>query len=175
MLLDNFCILDVACCTPRSTILEAAHLMRKRHTGDLVVVEDDEDRQEPLGVITDRMRVHGVRRMPVVGSRGKLVGIVTVDDMLKRLALETNVLTEIVSPSNAKRSGADADAALWGDIAVSTDRPSAQYVFPAGSIAMKLSPSARCGDGAWRSNPLRFSWSTMTAPCAVRSACCSNR
>ncbi len=138
MLLNNFCILDVACCTPRTTVLEAAHLMRKKHTGDLVVVEDDEERQEPLGVITDRdivievlakgldpattlvssvirtpvviarddedstqalerMRVHGVRRIPVVGSRGKLVGIVTVDDLVKRLALEASVLTEIVS------------------------------------------------------------------------------
>jgi CBS domain-containing protein len=112
--------------------------MRKRHTGDLVVVEDDEERQEPLGIITDRdlvvevlakgldpsttlvgsvirtplviarddedstqalerMRVHGVRRIPVVGARGKLVGIVTVDDMLKRLAQQVSVLTEIVS------------------------------------------------------------------------------
>jgi CBS domain-containing protein len=138
MLLNTFCILDVACCTPRTTVLEAAHLMRKKHTGDLVVVEDDEERQEPLGVITDRdivvevlakgldpattlvgsvirtpvviaqededsaqtlerMRVHGVRRMPVVGSRGKLVGIVTVDDMLNRLALEATSLTEILS------------------------------------------------------------------------------
>jgi len=35
--------------------------------------------------------------MPVVGSRGELVGIVTVDDMLKRLAMETSTLTEIVS------------------------------------------------------------------------------
>lgn len=138
MLLNNFCILDVACCTPRTTVLEAAHLMRKRHTGDLVVVEDDEERQEPLGIITDRdivvevlakgldpattlvgsvvrtpvviahddedstlalerMRVHGVRRIPVVGNRGKLVGIVTVDDMVRRLAQEASVLTEIVS------------------------------------------------------------------------------
>jgi CBS domain-containing protein len=138
MLLNTFCVLDVACCTPRTTVLEAAHLMRRKHTGDLVVVEDDELKQEPLGVITDRdivvevlakgldpattlvgsvmrtpvviarddedsaqalerMRMHGVRRMPVVGSRGKLVGIVTVDDMLKRLAQETNTLTEILS------------------------------------------------------------------------------
>ena len=138
MLLSNFCILDVACCTARTTVLEAAHLMRKKHTGDLVVVEDDEERKEPLGIITDRdivvevlakgldpattlvssvirtpvviahededstqalerMRVHGVRRIPVVGSRGKLIGIVTVDDMVRRLALEASVLTEIVS------------------------------------------------------------------------------
>ena len=138
MLLSNFCVLDVACCTPRTTVLEAAHLMRKKHTGDLVVVEDDEERQEPLGIITDRdivvevlakgldpsttlvgtvirtpvviahddedstqalerMRVHGVRRVPVVGSRGKLVGIVTIDDLLKRLAQQASVLTEIIA------------------------------------------------------------------------------
>jgi CBS domain-containing protein len=138
MLLNTFCILDVAVCTPRATILEAAHLMRKTHTGDLVVVEDDEERQEPLGVITDRdivievlakgldpattlvgsvirtpvviahededssqtlerMRVHGVRRMPVVGTHGKLVGVVTADDMLKRVAGEMSTLTEIVA------------------------------------------------------------------------------
>lgn len=138
MLLSNFCMLDVACCTPRASVLEAAHLMRQKHTGDLVVVEDDEERQTPLGIITDRdivvevlakgldpaktlvgsvmrtplvvgrddedssmalerMSVHGVRRMPVVGREEKLVGIVTVDDMLKHLAKEVNVITEIVS------------------------------------------------------------------------------
>jgi CBS domain-containing protein len=138
MLLNTFCILDVACCTPRSTISEAAHLMRRKHTGDLVVVADDELKEEPLGVITDRdivievlakgldpattlvgsvirtpvviarededitqamerMRTHGVRRMPVVGSRGRLIGIVTVDDVLKQLAMQTNMLTDIVA------------------------------------------------------------------------------
>jgi CBS domain-containing protein len=138
MLLNNFCILDVACCTPQTSILEAAQLMRKNHTGDLVIVEDDEESREPLGVITDRdivvevlakgldpatttvssvmrkpvviarededssqvlerMRSHGVRRMPVTGPRGKLVGIVTADDMMKRLAQEASILTEIVS------------------------------------------------------------------------------
>jgi CBS domain-containing protein len=147
MLLNTFCILDVACCTPRTTVLEAAHLMRRKHTGDLVVVEDDEERQAPLGIITDRdivvdvlakgldpattlvgsvirtpvvvgrddedssqslerMSVHGVRRMPVVGREGKLVGIVTVDDMLKRLAQEVNVITEIVSREQTREERA---------------------------------------------------------------------
>ena len=54
MLLNMFCMLDVVCCTPRTTVLEAAHLMRQRHVGDLVVVEDDEAEKDPLGVITDR-------------------------------------------------------------------------------------------------------------------------
>jgi CBS domain-containing protein len=138
MLLDSFCMLDVACCSPRTTALEAAHLMRHKHTGDLVVVDDDETRPTPLGIITDRdivievlgkgldpavttvgsvirtpvvlaqgsedssavlerMRTHGVRRIPVVGVGGKLIGIVTVDDMLKRLAADASLLTDIVS------------------------------------------------------------------------------
>ncbi len=140
MLLNTFCMLDVARCSPRTTVLEAAHLMRHHHTGDLVVVDDDggEERQTPLGVITDRdivvevlargadpartlvsqvmrtpvvianaqedssavlerMRAHGVRRIPVVGEDGWLVGIVTADDMLKRLAADAHMLTEIVS------------------------------------------------------------------------------
>jgi CBS domain-containing protein len=138
MLLNSFCMLDVVCCTPRTTALEAAYLMRSRHVGDLVVVEDDEVQKEPLGVITDRdivvevlakgldpattlvgsvmktpvviahededsaltlerMRTHGVRRIPVVGRQGTLVGVVTADDMLRRLAADAGLLTEIVS------------------------------------------------------------------------------
>lgn len=149
MLLNSFCMLDVARCSPRTTVLEAAHLMRRHHTGDLVVVDDDggEARLTPLGVITDRdivvevlaqgadpattlvsqvmhtpvvianahedssmvldrMRVHGVRRIPVVGNNGCLVGIVTADDMLKQLATDANTLTEIVSKEQNKEQRA---------------------------------------------------------------------
>jgi CBS domain-containing protein len=149
MLLNSFCMLDVARCSPRTTVLEAAHLMRRNHTGDLVVVDDDggDERLTPLGVITDRdivvevlakggdpattlvsqvmrtpvvianaqedssqvlerMRVHGVRRIPVVGDDGLLVGIVTVDDMLKRLAADAHMLTEIVSKEQNKEQRA---------------------------------------------------------------------
>ena len=138
MLLDSFCMMEVACCSPRATILEAARLMRRHHTGDLVVVDDDEARPTPVGILTDRdivievlgkgldpavttvgsvirtpvviaqgtddssavleqMRTHGVRRIPVVNHSGKLIGIVTVDDMLKRLATDATLMTEIVS------------------------------------------------------------------------------
>jgi CBS domain-containing protein len=138
MQLSSFCMLDVACCSPRTTVLEAAHLMRGKHVGDLVVIDDDEEKPSPLGIITDRdvvvevlgkgldpavttvgsvirtpviiaeegedssqvlerMRAHGVRRIPVVGAGGKLVGIVTVDDMLKRLASDVSLLMQILS------------------------------------------------------------------------------
>ncbi len=138
MQLNSFCMLDVECCSPRATVLDAAHIMRRKHTGDLVVVDDDERKPAPLGIITDRdivvevlargldpatttvgsvirtpvvvadatedssqvlerMRAHGVRRIPVVGAGGKLMGIVTVDDLLKRLAADATLLTEVIS------------------------------------------------------------------------------
>jgi CBS domain-containing protein len=138
MLLNSICMLDVACCSPRTTALEAAHIMRQKHIGDLVVVDDGGEKAKPLGVITDRdivvevlgkgldpsvtlvsslirtpvvianegedtshalerMSSHGVRRLPVVSNSGTLVGIITVDDLLKRLAADAKSLVDIVS------------------------------------------------------------------------------
>jgi len=138
MMLSAVCTLDVASCSPRISVLEAARLMRQKHTGDLVVVDDVEDSQEPIGVITDRdivvevlandlnpatttvgsivrhpvvvahdseepatalerMRTHGVRRIPIVSQHNRLIGILTVDDLLRLLATDVNTLTEIVS------------------------------------------------------------------------------
>lgn len=57
-------------------------------------------------MVLDRMRVHGVRRIPVVGNNGCLVGIVTADDMLKQLATDANTLTEIVSKEQNKEQRA---------------------------------------------------------------------
>ena len=138
MLLKSICTPEVACCGSQTTVLEAARLMRRRHTGDLVVVDGDEEGAAPLGVITDRdivvevlgqgldpatttvgsimrtpvvianegeeaaqalerMRQHGVRRIPVVGDRGKLVGVVTVDDLLRCLAAYAGSLADVVA------------------------------------------------------------------------------
>ena len=138
MMLSDLCTLEVASCSPRTSVLEAARIMRQKHTGDLVVVDDGEDEKEPLGIITDRdmvvdvlatgldpavtavgsiirtpvvlahdtedastalerMRTHGVRRIPVVGNGNRLVGILTVDDLIKLLAADAAALTEIIS------------------------------------------------------------------------------
>lgn len=137
MLLKEICTPDVVCCAPEDTALGIARLMRERHVGDVIVVEDDED-QTPVGVVTDRdivievlgrerdpakvcareimrkpvviarttedaaqaierMKAHGVRRIPVMDEQRKLAGIVCLDDLLKQVAAEAGALVDIIS------------------------------------------------------------------------------
>ena len=53
--------------------------------------------QDGIGDILKRMRVHGVRRLPVVNRRGGLAGILTVDDLLELIAGELQALAEVVT------------------------------------------------------------------------------
>jgi len=50
------------------------------------------------------MRFKGVRRLPVVDTENRLVGIVTIDDMLGMLADELSDLTRIVSREHARET-----------------------------------------------------------------------
>ena len=54
---------------------------------------------ETLGVLEaiKVMRFKGVRRMPIVDADGRLVGIVTIDDLLEVLAEELTDIARIVS------------------------------------------------------------------------------
>lgn len=140
MLLNALCTTDPIRCRPDVTALEAAQLMRQKHTGDLVVVDENE---APIGVITDRdivievlaaglspaetpvgrilrapviiaheqedashalelMRVHGVRRLPVVNRDGALSGIVTLDDLLRNLAADADLLVQLTEREQAR-------------------------------------------------------------------------
>ncbi|CAM2154028.1 CBS domain-containing protein [Paraburkholderia tropica] len=47
---------------------------------------------DDLWMLARRMHLHGVRRLPVVGADGSLVGIVTLDDLLHAAA---NLLDEL--------------------------------------------------------------------------------
>ncbi len=138
MLLKEICTPDVVYCTPEITALGVARLMRERHVGDVVVVEDAEDDQTPIGLVTDRdivvevlgrerdparvsareimrkpvviartnedaslaierMKAHGVRRIPVMDEQRKLAGIVCLDDLLRLLAADAGALAAIIS------------------------------------------------------------------------------
>jgi CBS domain-containing protein len=138
MLLKDACTANVVCCGPQTTVLQAASLMRHRHVGDLVVVDDPENEGIPLGVVTDRdivvevlgngldpakttvgslmhtpvviaqesedtnqvierMRAHGVRRLPVVANEGEVVGIITLNDLLRLFVADANSLLGIMT------------------------------------------------------------------------------
>jgi CBS domain-containing protein len=67
---------------------------------DIVTVAEDES---VTGVLR-KMRRRGLRRLPVVGTDGALVGIVTLDDMLSLLAAQMRDLAQAVE-SEQRREG----------------------------------------------------------------------
>jgi CBS domain-containing protein len=130
--------------TPRQEIIAAAALMRERHVGFLVVVEQH---GRPVGVLTDRaivvsvvakgadpslltvgdimtedpitaheddsvehalrtMHRLGVHRLPVVGAKGQLTGVLSFDDVLDVIAAEMGEV------SGAVHSGQQIEGAL---------------------------------------------------------------
>jgi len=63
--------------------------------GRLVTVEEDRSRSDAVRLIA----TSGVRRMPVVDAAGRLVGIVTLDDLLPHVAAQLTELSELVGRS----------------------------------------------------------------------------
>ena len=59
----------------------------------LVIGEGAED----VAVGVQRMRQHGVRRLPVVDRQGSLIGIVTLDDLFSAHARQARELASILS------------------------------------------------------------------------------
>lgn len=59
----------------------------------LITARIDED----LDAALQRMRDHGVRRLPVVDAEGALIGILSTDDALEFLAEELDDVVELVS------------------------------------------------------------------------------
>ena len=59
----------------------------------VVIAKDSEDTSE----VIERMRMHGVRRIPVVSDRGAVTGIVTFDDLLRRFVTDAGSLLGVIS------------------------------------------------------------------------------
>jgi CBS domain-containing protein len=54
MPISEFCNREVVFATRKTSIPEAAQLMRQYHVGDLVVVDEVDGRRVPVGIVTDR-------------------------------------------------------------------------------------------------------------------------
>ncbi len=145
MPIGEFCNREVVFATRKTSVKEAAELMRKYHVGDLVVVDEINGKRVPVGIVTDRdivieiiaeslsvddftagdimgaevvsvhekegvvetirlMRSHGIRRIPVVGQDGGLVGIMSVDDVLDLLAEELAELAKVAPREQAREA-----------------------------------------------------------------------
>ncbi|MGD0676325.1 MAG: CBS domain-containing protein [Polyangiaceae bacterium] len=60
---------------------------------------------EDLETAAERMRLHGIRRLPIVDDQGDAVGIVTADDLLVLLGRElSNVCDSIENRSDSSES-----------------------------------------------------------------------
>ena len=60
-------------------------------TDDLLTADEHDD----VTATIERMRLRGIRRVPVVGEDGRLAGIVSADDLLGFLAEEMEDLARI--------------------------------------------------------------------------------
>ena len=67
---------------------------------DLVTARETEGVLETMQI----MRYKGVRRLPIVGKSGELIGIVSIDDLLEVLAEELSELAKIVAREQARET-----------------------------------------------------------------------
>ena len=67
-------------------------------TRELVTVHEDQGILESI----HKMRINGIRRMPVIDKEGGLVGIIAVDDLIQLLSGEMNELAKLISREQAR-------------------------------------------------------------------------
>jgi CBS domain-containing protein len=61
-------------------------------TGNLVLARETDSIESSIKA----MKTHGVRRLPVVDADGELVGILTVDDLVRRVSCEIGQLVGLI-------------------------------------------------------------------------------
>ncbi|MDH3899746.1 MAG: CBS domain-containing protein [Gammaproteobacteria bacterium] len=94
----ELCSREVITATREMSITDAARLMRDRHVGSLVVVEGSGDRQEPVGIITDRDIV-----IEVIAENVDL-DKVTVGDVMTYALLKVNAQDSILDTAQRMRA-----------------------------------------------------------------------
>ncbi len=145
MNIGEICSRKVSVIKKDASLLQAGKQMRGDHVGSLVVVEEKEGGNFPIGMITDRdiltqvlsegvplekisvedimktqvvtareqdevyetiqkMQIRGVRRIPIVNTKGFLSGILALDDVLGILAEELKKIADVVFMERKKES-----------------------------------------------------------------------
>ena len=101
MRIGGISTLETVHCKRETSVLEAALMMRLHHVGDLVVVDEDNGKLLPAGILTDRDIV-----MSVV-AEGLDASSIEAGDIIKKL-------TRVETPSF--RAVSDAGATRWEGI-----------------------------------------------------------
>ena len=133
----DVCNREIVTLKPDDTVVQASKVMRQFHVGAVVVTEEKNGKNLPIGIVTDRdvvvgviapeldpsvmtvgdimvanlaildedsgifeaiqlMSNKGVRRLPVVGKNGELVGIVTLDDLFVMMTKELGSFSKLL-------------------------------------------------------------------------------
>jgi CBS domain-containing protein len=86
-------------------VIAKGHDPDRAHIGDImaspVVVASG---SESVTTAIERMRAHGVRRLPIVDDSGAVFGILTLDDLYRALAEHTAALVAIVTKEQTREN-----------------------------------------------------------------------
>lgn len=89
---------DIVISVVATTLDPAIFTLGDLVTQELITAKEDSG----IGESIQRMRFSGVRRMPIVDKEGGLVGIVTVDDLVRLLSEELSDLSSVISHEQAR-------------------------------------------------------------------------
>ena len=103
MLLKEMCTPEVVCCGPETRVTEAARMMRHRHVGDLVVVDNPDEERTPLGVVTDRDLVVEVLANGLDPSATTLASLMRTPVVLANESEDTSQLIERMRTDGVRR------------------------------------------------------------------------
>ena len=98
MIIGELCNRDVVIIEPNESIDTAAQLMRRHHTGDLIVVDNQKNRK-PVGIVTDRDLVIEVLAVSLDYSKLS-VGDIMSDQLATASELES--LTDVLQRMSDK-------------------------------------------------------------------------
>lgn len=93
MAIGEICNREVIIVYPDASVAEAARLMRQHHVGDLVVVREGDERNEPIGIVTDRDLVMETLA-PELDAAAITVGDIMAPDLVK-VSEDTGVFESI--------------------------------------------------------------------------------
>ena len=89
MITDRDIVIEVLGRELDPATVRVEEVMRK----PVVLVHGSEDAGQAL----ERMRAHGVRRVPVIGDDRRLIGIVSLDDLLRQLAADATAIAQVIA------------------------------------------------------------------------------